>query len=195
MNKPPDKNNKKTPIAKSLKSGAKSLSKEVIINYLANGFDALVKIVIKYFPAISVVAVSAIASLYYAVIRFTGKTFVITGRQIISVVALVFFFLLLVFASAKIRGRYLDKSGKHKKVFGLSWRVLGEGLIGPYCPHCSKAIISEESHVESVDQMIGDMFGEAVEYIYSCPRCTKEIKLNQPLEKFRAEAYKVVLEK
>ena len=193
-----DKNrdNHKKISSATLKAGAKAISKEVIINYLANYLGIFINWVEKnVLPLLIALTIPIILALYAAFIQFTNKTFKVTGWQIVIALIITFTFIILIFTSAKIRKIYITRHKNYHDVFGLIWRSKNTDIIGPYCPHCIKGVIEDDHQEETVDQTLSDMFGEDREYVYSCSRCEGQIKLKIPIEELKLKAHHIILEK
>ena len=170
----------------------KSLSWEVFINYLASVVEKLFQIIKDKLPTVISTIVTLLISLYAIIAKFTGKTFIVTGGQLLIILGIVIIFALTVKFAPTIRKRQIAKSEEFVIIFELDWKIQNNLLIGPYCPHCSKEILTKDMIVEDIRQVLDDMFGEQLQYIYKCARCSQSITLDGPIDDMKIEAHKKI---
>jgi hypothetical protein len=192
MGEPASYSKKKSAAISSLRAVGKSLSWETLINYLASKLEKLIQIVVDHIPLIATAILTLSATVYAIFIKFTKTTYTITGAQILIGIFIFVIFVAVFFSAPKIRQAYIAKHDKYKNVFGLDWRMDNGQLIGPYCPHCNKGIISEAMLMESMNEILNNWVEGRRNYTYICLQCNQEITLDGPLEQMKEEVYKLI---
>jgi hypothetical protein len=172
-------------VIKGIKSFFQSLTKEVVINYLADLLDIGFKWVIGHWKTIFI---PIVILLWGAIIEFARITYAVSGLQIIIVICIVLLILIAAFNAYKIRKWLIKRKDKYFEYYGFYWKMDEKNmLIGPYCIGCGKQIIQiHESFEIEMDRTIGEMFGEKPNYTYQCNKCDTKIMLGVPLAKLKA---------
>lgn len=179
---------------KRINLGIKELSREVLINYLANVSEIVITWVIGNWKTVFIPLILFILGL---IIKFARRTFLFTGGQIIISLGIFTIFILVVFNVPKIRKWILHRKENYFFYKKFHWKYQQDkpdALVGPFCANCGKQMdIVEENLNSAMGKTIDEMFGMEIIHVSPCAWCDTEVEHKLSLSELEKEALEYYL--